>query len=68
MINFSDTPCRNCKDRRVGCHTTCQKYKVIQEYSRRERKGRDLDKIYAGDYENDTKRRTHEKIKARNLK
>ena len=68
MINYTNTPCLGCKERHIGCHAKCKKYIIIQEYSAKVKRGREHDKIYTGDYENDTKRRTHEKIKARNLK
>lgn len=68
MINYTNTPCLGCKERHVGCHGTCEKYKIVQEYSRKVKASREHCKIYEGNYENDTKRRTHEKIKARNLK
>lgn len=68
MINYRNTPCLGCTERHIGCHAKCPKYRIIQEYSAKVKRGREHDKIYAGDYENDTKRRTHEKIKARNLR
>lgn len=27
----SSIPCRNCKDRKVGCHSTCERYKEFTE-------------------------------------
>lgn len=29
-------PCLNCIDRKVGCHSICEKYKVYREYKDKE--------------------------------
>lgn len=29
-------PCLNCTDRKVGCHSICEKYKVYREYKDKE--------------------------------
>ena len=31
-------PCLNCTDRKVGCHSTCEKYKSYREYKDEENK------------------------------
>ena len=33
-------PCKDCKDRKVGCHSTCEKYKAYQESNSKIRKAR----------------------------
>ena len=30
-MNYTDTPCRGCGERRVGCHAECQFYKEWKE-------------------------------------
>lgn len=30
-----DSPCKDCKERRTGCHPECEKYKVFAEENRR---------------------------------
>lgn len=29
--NRVQSPCKNCEDRMVGCHSTCEKYKAFQQ-------------------------------------
>lgn len=36
------TPCKDCKDREVGCHGKCEKYKVFVEENR---KAKSYDKL-----------------------
>ena len=37
-----DTPCQDCKDRHVGCHSTCKRYEEyrtkLDEYNEKHRK------------------------------
>ena len=30
-----DSPCKDCKERRTGCHPECEKYKVFADENRR---------------------------------
>ena len=31
MYNTTDVPCRNCEDRKLGCHSSCEKYKAFKD-------------------------------------
>lgn len=32
-----NAPCKDCKDRKLGCHSTCEKYKKFDEENRKRR-------------------------------
>ena len=39
-------PCRDCKDRVIGCHSTCDKYLDYTEYLAKVRRGRNREKQF----------------------
>lgn len=36
MVSDMNTPCKDCPDRVLGCHSVCKEYKLFQEERRRE--------------------------------
>ena len=41
MNKFIDAPCRDCKDRKINCHSDCEKY---QEYARKKKEFTELER------------------------
>ena len=45
-------PCRDCKDREIGCHSTCERYKEFTEVNERRkeeiRKDKEVNNIITG--------------------
>ena len=49
FTDSKEMPCLKCNDREIGCHGTCDKYKSSQEYYKKIRDARRLDKIHLSD-------------------
>lgn len=39
-MNKYDSPCKDCNDRVLGCHSTCTKYKEFKEFRNKVSKAR----------------------------
>lgn len=41
--NKSNFPCKNCNERKLACHDSCDKYQEAKEKHRQEQKRKELD-------------------------
>lgn len=46
LYGVNDSPCYGCKDRKIGCHSKCKKYKEYDDKNKKRRKQR-LDDMYS---------------------
>lgn len=72
MITTSDFPCKDCKDRAVGCHSICQKYIAAKEKAEQEKKNPKAEfamdvqiEIYKRDTIRKVQKRRHTRFKRR---
>jgi len=57
MMNFNESPCHNCADRKENCHSECEKYKTWSaEKIEHNRKAKAYKKIKAHWYDTKIKR------------
>lgn len=34
-MSNTKVPCKDCKNRKIGCHSTCDEYKAFSEYNKK---------------------------------